>query len=155
MKKLIYMEFNPSFNRPDIIERILYLSRQATHISDVYISISKSETLFNVLRIKNGVVIERSILSFNDLLEYSLKECNKIAVLDENGEPDLNILSSTDCYLAGLHTDIPYTELREICRNRKCKRIKLANISYLASSLISILDLVNEVRAFLYISILN
>ena len=137
--KIFYIESNPSFNRYDILKRITRLSRHLTHIDVIQVILLYKKP--NTYIIRNGETIT---LFYDNPLHHLLSElikCNKITLLDENSKYDTNTLFQTECFLAGLHTDIPEDILKTLSQHVFFEKIKLSNIPYPASTLLAIIDM--------------
>jgi len=141
MKKLIFIEHDPLFNRLDIIDRIIDLSRRARFIDETIIiyPYRESHRIHLVKRNCGEQVVSGSM----DYVVSIVKSCETPVVLHENGIYDPYIVVYGDCYLAGIHSDIPLSFLQNIF-DGKYWMIKLSNMNYLASQIIPVIEYIHE-----------
>ncbi len=144
MKRLIFIEINPSFNRFDIIERITHSIKRLLYIDDISILLC-----IDTCKLYR---ITRDIISIEDLNKYReiphilsniIDKCSRTVILTEYGKPLPHHISKSDCYIAGLHTDIPRNILNHLLK-KNVTPIKLSNNYYLASMIPFIIDFIIE-----------
>ena len=148
-KKFLLLELNPGFNRFDIIDRVGEIC--SNHLSNLDVRIlvfSRKENSYIIVNPVDGTHISGSLW---ELLINGLEACNQLVILTEDGEFNVNLIRSADCYLAGLHSDIPMSVIDFIVRRFGGQCIRLSRIPYLASQVLLIIDSILETES----SILN
>jgi hypothetical protein len=152
--KILFIEYNPLFNRLDIINRIDYLASKLLSIKSIGIiyfdQASKNYLLHLVLRRKNGEIINLHG-NLYELIKKFYSGCNKIILLDPNGSNNLSLIRKNTCFLAGLHSDIPHSVLSFVRRNYPLKRASLSRIDYLASQVLIIVDHIKALNNTFYL----
>ncbi len=132
---LFFIESTHPFHRYDIIERIIRISRFCKVVDTIYLAVLHSKP--NVFIIKKGKYLA---LETNSPLDYILswiKKCNMPVILDEKGRVDFALIGTSDCFIAGLYSDLPEEVMNSL---RTFFKVRLSNIPYLASMLLPIID---------------
>ena len=151
-KQVLFVEYNPYFNRIDIIKRIIHLSRFLKIIQKVNILFfdqnKHSYCLVEIVK-DNYLVLP---MNYGEAIKYFLKECKSICIMDENGENVFNKYEENcDCIMSGLHSDIPSSTINYIEKYLPLYRVKLSNISYLATQVLLIIDFLDKAQNILYL----
>ncbi len=141
-KKFLLIELNPGFNRFDIIDRIKEICSNHLYNLDVRILVfSRKENSYIIINPVDGTRISGSLW---ELLINELETCRKPVILAEDGEFNMNLIRSADCYIAGLHSDVPISIIDFIIRRFGGQCIRLSKIPYLASQVLLIIDSILE-----------
>jgi len=136
--KIFFMEPCSHFNRFDIVRRVVEYSKY-TGIESIHVILLYAEP--NIMIIRRGLSIS---LNLDDPFEYlisELQKCRNIILLTESGNYDIALLTNTECFLAGLHTDIPDNIIAKIEREKPLNRVKLSNVPYQAQTLLAVIDI--------------
>ncbi|ABN69974.1 hypothetical protein Smar_0874 [Staphylothermus marinus F1] len=81
-----------------------------------------------------------------------LKNCRvPIIYFTENGVYNLSIISNAECYISGLHTDIPDTIAEYIRKKYLVIETMLSKINYLASQVLIITELLQSNNDIFYL----
>ncbi len=150
-KQILFIEYNPYFNRIDIIKRIIYLSKFLKTVKKINILFfDQSKRSYYLVDVIKG---NYSALPTNyyEAIKRFVRECKSICIMDENGENVFREEKSCDCILSGLHNDIPSSAINYIEKYFTIYRVKLSNISYLATQVLLIIDFLNEAQNILYL----
>ncbi len=136
-KSILFIETSLLFNRFDIIDRVIdtcsYLVKN-WRIGVIYYF--KRYNSYRLVILSKTCSPEYITGKLNELINTFLEKCSFTILLDEKGFYRPQLVEEADCFISGLHTDIPIT-LKE---RLKKPLIKLSNISYLASQLLYIID---------------
>jgi hypothetical protein len=152
--KILFIEYSPLFNRLDIINRIDFLSSKLSSIKSIGIIYFNKQTkgylLHLILRDKDLEIINLQG-NLYELIRRFYNGCDKIILLDPMGLNDLSLIGKNTCFLAGLHSDIPYSILGFISRNYPLERVSLSRIDYLASQVLLIIDHIKALNNTFYL----
>ncbi|ADI32682.1 hypothetical protein [Staphylothermus hellenicus] len=149
-KKFLFIEHNPLFNRYDIIERIRSYTRLLTHFKQVGIIYYRKNKY--VLKIISKNTTSAYPGQIHALIDMFLKDCRiPIIYFTENGAYDLSNTSNAECYISGLHTDIPNTIAEYIHRKYPAIETVLSKINYLASQVLIIAELLQSNNDIFYL----
>lgn len=142
--KLLYVELSPSLKRKDIFERIesVYRSLQYKGTEIGILTIMSSNYILKILR--DDSFEEHVSKSIEELVRVFLKNCGKVYVLRENADASKPV---EPCYVSGVYSDPPddFENILESLRYSPI-RLSLGSIPYLASSLIPVLNHLNELE---------
>lgn len=143
MKKLVFIEENPLFNRWDIIDRIINIFYINKLFDKIIIIIGKRDNIYSIIVDKQ---YRRELVGGNviDILSKTMNTCNRVCILDEQSPLDTKCLIESQCYFAGLHNDPSIKTIKYIEENFEYCRSRLSNISYLASTIIPIIEYIHE-----------
>jgi len=142
VRKIFLIEADPRFNRFDIVNKLVEFSKYMGEEKIVYVII--------LYKKPNIYVIEKTHYTIHDVvnpLEYLiglLKDCKTTTLLTERGVFDTQTLEKSDCFVAGLHSDIPENITTLIEGVLHLKRVKLSNVPYHAVVVASVIDIYFE-----------
>ncbi len=136
-KSILFIETSLFFNRHDIIDRIIDTCRYLAdnwRIGIIYYP--KRYNSYRLVVLSKACIVKDVTGRLGELIDTFLEQCNFAVLLDENGLYMPHFIEKADCFVSGLHTDIPLT-LKE---RLKRPLVKLSNVSYLASQILYIVD---------------
>ncbi len=134
--KIIFIEANPLFNRYDIIHRIFKSAGETLiPLTPYVVYFNRSKNSYTMQSI-DGVVYG----DLKDLMNRVLEGCNWIVLLAEDADYSIENIIRGECFIAGLHTDIPESMESYIESRFNAHRTRLSRIPYLASQIPHILD---------------
>jgi len=142
VRKLFLIESSPRFNRFDIVNKLVEFSKYMKENKSIYIII--------LYKKPNMYVIDRARYTIHDVvnpLEYligMLKACKMTTLLTEKGTYNTQILEKSDCFIAGLHSDIPEDIVTRIGSELCLNKVKLSNVPYHAVVVASVIDIYFE-----------
>lgn len=140
LKHIIFIEISHSFNRYDIIRRIIRISGFCKVINTIYLFILHGNP--NLYIINREKYLKKQVKEPINILLEIISKCKNPVILDEKGKEDISLINESDCLISGLHSD-PLLEIEPLMR---IERVRLSNISYLASMLLPIIDFINSIE---------
>ncbi len=153
--KILFIEYNPLFNRLDIINRIDYLAFKLLSMKSIGViyfnQLSKNYQLHMILRGRNGENIRDLHGDIYGLIMEFYNGCNRIILLDPLGSNNLSLIRENTCFLAGLHSDIPHSIIGFISRSYSLEKVSLSRIDYLASQVLMIIDHIKALNNTFYL----
>ncbi|MCD6300450.1 MAG: hypothetical protein J7L82_00070, partial [Staphylothermus sp.] len=110
-RQVLFVEYNPYFNRMDIIKRIVHFSKFLVTIRKIYIIFfDNSKHSYCLLHVSKGNY-SVSLVNYYEAIRNFIQECESICIMDENGTNVFRNEKLCDCIVSGLHSDIPSTTI--------------------------------------------
>lgn len=149
-KRFLFIEYKPLFNRYDIINRIKSYTKLLTYFKQIGVIYYKKNKY--VLEIISKNTVSAYPGQIHILIDMFLKNCRvPIIYFTENGVYNLSIISNAECYISGLHTDIPDTIAEYIRKKYLVIETMLSKINYLASQVLIITELLQSNNDIFYL----
>jgi len=142
VRKIFLVESDPRFNRFDIVNKLVEFSKYMKRGKNIYVII--------LYKKPNIYLIERDYYTTHDVdhpLEYligMLKACRMTTLLTETGVYNTRMLEESDCFVAGLHSDIPENIIARIESGLYLNKVKLSDVPYHAVVVASVIDIYFE-----------
>jgi len=142
VRKVFLVETDPRFNRFDIVSKLVEFSKYMKDDKNIHVIILYKKP--NIYVIERGRCTTHNVDNPLEYLIGVLKVCKVITLLTEEGAYNTQILEKSDCFVAGLHSDIPKSIATYLEGGIHLSKVKLSNVPYHAVVVVSVIDIYFE-----------